>query len=61
MTSEEIRTAKATSRSTGASAIKNGTIRAVVSLFVEKNVDKNKTILDFGGWKGSDWYKISVE
>ena len=32
MTSEEIRIAKATSRSTGASAIKNGTIRAVVPL-----------------------------
>lgn len=53
MTSEEIRTAKATSRSTGESAIKNGTIRAVVPLFVEKNVDKNKTILDFGAGKGA--------
>ena len=44
MTSEEIRIAKATSRSAGESAIKNGTIRAVVPLFVEKNVDKSKTI-----------------
>lgn len=52
MTSEEIRTAKATSRSTGASAIKNGTIRAVVPLFVEKNVDNSK-ILDFGAGKGA--------
>lgn len=53
MTSEEIRIAKATSRSAGASVIKNGTIRAVVPLFVEKNVDKNKTILDFGAGKGA--------
>ena len=59
MTSEEIRTAKATSRSTGASAIKNGTIRAVVPLFVEKNVDKNKTILDFGAGKGATGTKYS--
>ena len=53
MTSEEIRIAKATSRSAGASAIKNGTIRAVVPLFVEKNVDNRKTILDFGAGKGA--------
>lgn len=53
MTNEEIKIAKATSRSAGASAIKNGVIRAVVPLFVEKNVDKNKTILDFGAGKGA--------
>lgn len=45
----EIDIAKRTSRSSGASAInKDGTIRAVVPLWVEKNVGKNKTILDFG-------------
>ena len=53
MTNEEIKIAKATSRSAGASAIKNGTIRAVVPLFVERNVDKSKTILDFGAGKGA--------
>jgi hypothetical protein len=45
----EIDIAKRTSRSSGASAInKDGTIRAVVPLWVEKNVDKSKTVLDFG-------------
>lgn len=45
----EIDIAKRTSRSSGASAInKDGTIRAIVPLWVEKNVDKSKTILDFG-------------
>ena len=45
----EIDIAKRTSRSSGASAInKDGTIRAVVPLWVEKNVDKSKSILDFG-------------
>lgn len=53
MTAQEIKIAKATSRSAGASAIKDGKIRAVVPLFIEKNVDKNKTILDFGAGKGA--------
>ena len=45
----EIDIAKRTSRSSGASAInKDGTIRAIVPLWVEKNVDKSKTVLDFG-------------
>jgi hypothetical protein len=49
MKTVEIDIAKRTSRSSGASAInKDGTIRAVVPLWVEKNVDKSKTILDFG-------------
>ena len=48
MTAQEIKIAKATSRSAGASAIKDGKIRAVVPLWVESNVDKSKTILDFG-------------
>lgn len=53
MTAQEIKIAKATSRSAGASAInKNGTIRAVVPLFIEKNIDKSKTILDFGAGRG---------
>lgn len=54
MTNSEIKIAKATSRSAGASAInKDGTIRAVVPLFIEKNINKNKTILDFGAGKGA--------
>ena len=54
MTAQEIKIAKATSRSAGASAInKDGTIRAVVPLFIEKNINKNKTILDFGAGKGA--------
>ena len=54
MTQEEKNIAKRTSRSSGASALnKDGTIRAVVPLFVEKNVDKNKRILDFGAGKGA--------
>ena len=49
MTTQEMDIAKRTSRSNGASAInKDGTIRAVVPLWVEKNVDKSKAILDFG-------------
>jgi hypothetical protein len=49
MTTQEMDIAKRTSRSNGASAInKDGTIRAVVPIWVEKNVDKSKTILDFG-------------
>ena len=53
MTSQEIKIAKATSRSAGASSIKDGKIRAVVPLWVENNVDKSKTILDFGAGKGA--------
>lgn len=53
MTAQEIKIAKATSRSAGASAIKDGKIRAVVPLWVENNVDKSKTILDFGAGKGA--------
>lgn len=53
MTAQEIKIAKATSRSAGASAIKDGKIRAVVPLWVESNVDKSKTILDFGAGKGA--------
>ena len=37
MTAQEIKIAKATSRSAGASAIKDGKIRAVVPLWVENN------------------------
>lgn len=52
MTKEEKMIAMRTSRSAGASAInKDGTIRAVVPLFVERDVDKNKSILDFGAGK----------
>lgn len=53
MTAQEIKIAKATSRSAGASAIKDGKIRAVVPIWVENNVDKSKTILDFGAGKGA--------
>ena len=53
MTTQEINIAKATSRSAGASAIKDGKIRAIVPLWVEKNIDKDKTILDFGAGKGA--------
>lgn len=54
MTQEEKNIAKRTSRSSGASAMnKDGTIRAVVPLFVEKNVDKSKRILDFGAGRGA--------
>lgn len=53
MTAQEIKIAKTTSRSAGASAIKDGKIRAVVPLWVERNVDKSKTILDFGAGKGA--------
>lgn len=54
MTVEEKNIAMKTSRSSGASALnKDGTIRAVVPLFIEKNVDKSKTILDFGAGKGA--------
>ena len=53
MTAQEMKIAKATSRSAGASAIKDGKIRAVVPLWVEDHVDKSKTILDFGAGKGA--------
>lgn len=54
MTVEEKNIAMKTSRSSGASALnKDGTIRAVVPLFIEKNVDKSKAILDFGAGKGA--------
>lgn len=54
MTNQEIKIAKATSRSAGASALnKDGTIRAVVPLFIERNTDKDKAILDFGAGKGA--------
>jgi hypothetical protein len=54
MTVEEKNIAMKTSRSSGASALnKDGSIRAVVPLFIEKNVDKNKIILDFGAGKGA--------
>lgn len=53
MTTQEINIAKATSRSAGASAIKDGKIRAIVPLWVEQNIDKNKIILDFGTGKGA--------
>ena len=53
MTAQEIKIAKATSRSAGASAIKDGKIRAIVPLWVEQNIDKNKIILDFGAGKGA--------
>jgi 2-polyprenyl-3-methyl-5-hydroxy-6-metoxy-1,4-benzoquinol methylase len=54
MTVQEIKIAKATSRSAGASALnKDGTIRAVVPLFIERNIDKDKVILDFGAGKGA--------
>ena len=52
MTAQEKNIAMKTSRSNGASAInKDGTIRAVVPIFVQKNVDKSKSILDFGAGK----------
>lgn len=54
MTNYEIKIAKATSRSAGASAInKDGTIRAVVPLFIERNIDNSKAILDFGAGRGA--------
>lgn len=53
MTAQEIKIAKATSRSAGASAIKDGKIRAIVPLWVEKNINKDKAILDFGAGKGA--------
>lgn len=52
MTSEERMIAMKTSRGAGASAInKDGTIRAIVPLFIEKNISKDNSILDFGAGK----------
>lgn len=51
-TLEEIKVANSTSRSGGATAIgKDGTIKAIVPIFVSKNVDKQCSILDFGAGK----------
>ena len=51
-TLEEIKVANSTSRSGGATAIgKDGTIKAIVPIFVQKNVDKQCSILDFGAGK----------
>jgi len=53
-TKEEIKIANATSRSNGASAKnKDGSIRAIVPRYVAENIDKSKTILDFGAGKGA--------
>jgi len=53
-TEQEIKIANSTSRSAGASAFnKDGTIRAVVPIFVEHNVNKNNRVLDFGAGKGA--------
>ena len=62
MTIEEKNIAMKTSRGNGASAInKDGTIRAVVPLFVERNVDKSKSILDFGAGKKCTSTKYLLE
>ena len=62
MTNQEIKIAKATSRSAGASAInKDGTIRAVVPLFIERNIDNSKAILDFGAGKGATSTKYLLD
>ena len=51
-TIEEIRIANATSRSNGATAVhKDGTIKAIAPNFVCKNIDKHRSILDFGAGK----------
>lgn len=53
-TIEEIKIANATSRSNGASAKnKDGSIRAIVPRYVFNNVEKYKSILDFGAGKGA--------
>lgn len=52
MTAQEKNIAMKTSRGAGASAVnKDGTIRAVVPNFIMNNVDKRKSILDFGAGK----------
>lgn len=49
MTTEEIKIANATYRRKGSSVFdKDGNIRSVVARFVEKNIDKDKRILDYG-------------
>ena len=51
-TLEEIKVANSTSRSGGATAIrKDGAIKAIVPIFVQKNVDKQCSVLDFGAGK----------
>ena len=53
-TAEQIKVANATSRSNGASARnKDGSIRAIVPKWVAENVQKDRTILDFGSGKGA--------
>ena len=53
-TLEEIKVANSTSRSGGATAIgKDGTIKAIVPIFVQKNVDKQCSVLDFGAGKAA--------
>lgn len=53
-TDQEIKIANATSRSNGASAMnRDGTIRAVVPIFIEKNIDKRNRLLDFGAGKAA--------
>ena len=62
-TPEEIKIANSTSRSGGATAIgKDGTIKAIVPIFVHKNVDKQCSILDYGAGKDAmhtKWLKKS--
>ena len=54
MTIEEIKIANSTYRRRGSSVFdKEGNVRSVVARYVEKNVDKNKKILDYGC--GSDF------
>lgn len=53
-TTEEIRTANATSRSNGASARnKDGSVRAIVPRYVAEHIGKECSILDFGAGKGA--------
>lgn len=48
-TEDEVKIANSTSRAKGASAINaDGSVRSVVARWVMANVDKDKTILDFG-------------
>lgn len=48
---EEILVANRTCRGSGASAIKDGKIRAVVPKYIEEHIDHSKNILDFGAGK----------
>lgn len=53
-TTQEIKIANATSRSNGATAIgKDGTIKAIVPIFINKNVCYDCSILDFGAGKSA--------